>query len=912
MNYFEKTGNHISIGFLFLILTLSFIPTTLAQGFLSTQGKAIVSENGDSILFRGMGLGGWMLQEGYMLQTSEFANAQYQIKEHITDLIGEEQTNQFYAKWLENHVTKQDIDSLEAWGFNMVRLPMHYNLFTLPIEEEPVEGQQTWLETGFILTDSLISWCKANQMYVILDLHAAPGGQGMDQGISDYNPEKPSLWESKANRDKTVALWKRLAERYSDEVWVAGYDLLNEPNWEMNGNIPLRDLYFEITDSIRSVDTNHIIFIEGNWFANDFTALTPPWDDNMVYSPHKYWSINDKASIQWVLNIRDNFNVPLFFGESGENSNVWFRDAIFLFEDEGIGWAWWPLKKVESISGPLSVIKTENYNSLLEYWKGNGTKPTEEFAYSTLMDLTEKLKTENCIFQKDVIDAMFRQVYSTKTKAYKTHNLPGIVYATDYDMGQIGVAYYDTEAANYNVSTGQYTSWNTGWTLRNDGVDIEICNDLINSNGYNVGWTAKGEWIQYDVKINKSAQYDVVLRVASESGGGKLHFKVGDADVSDPYPVPRTGSWTQWRDMTVPGIVLDTADAKISLFIDEEGFNISSMEFIEMGASTAVSTVLLNAKTVDTHTIQLDINKNIQNPLDDTSVFKIYANGVSIDIEDAYTDPENSRIIYLQSVQTLRFDQSLQVSYISGQIESTDGTSLNYFELEPVINTLDVLHSIPGKIEAEDFVYNEGIQLESTTDNGGGQNIAFLDRNDFCDYLVEVKTAGDYILQYRFASEQSTGSCRLVLIDENGIEQEIDRTNFNSTGAWQNWTIKEKEVSLNEGVYRMRFDILNGPFNVNWFNFIALDPLEEEFPLGVVVGPNPSSGIFTITAGFSVPHDVKWDVYDLKGSKILNGNQGYSKGLKFQIDLREAASGYYFLNIYLENETSYNFNLIKM
>ena len=393
MKYFTKTGNRLASGFLFYILSISFLSGSLAQGFLSTQGKAIVSENGDSILFRGMGLGGWMLQEGYMLQTSEFANAQYQIKEHITDLIGEEQTNQFYAKWLENHVTKQDIDSLKAWGFNMVRLPMHYNLFTLPIEEEPVEGQQTWLETGFILTDSLISWCKANQMYVILDLHAAPGGQGMDRGISDYNPEKPSLWESKANRDKTVALWKRLAERYSDEVWVAGYDLLNEPNWEMNGNIPLRDLYFEITDSIRSVDTNHIIFIECNWFANDFTALTPPWDDNMVYSPHKYWSINDKASIQWVLNIRDNFNVPLFFGESGENSNVWFRDAIFLFEDEGIGWAWWPLKKVESISGPLSVIKTENYNSLLEYWKGNGTKPTEEFAYSALMDLTEKLKT---------------------------------------------------------------------------------------------------------------------------------------------------------------------------------------------------------------------------------------------------------------------------------------------------------------------------------------------------------------------------------------------------------------------------------------------------------------------------------------------------------------------------------------
>jgi len=77
---------------------------------------------------------------------------------------------------------------------------------------------------------------------------------------------------------------------------VGGYDIINETNWDMTGNIPLRDLLSEITDSIRIVDSRHIIFIEGNWFANDFTGLTPPWDDNMVYSPHKYWSVNDRVS----------------------------------------------------------------------------------------------------------------------------------------------------------------------------------------------------------------------------------------------------------------------------------------------------------------------------------------------------------------------------------------------------------------------------------------------------------------------------------------------------------------------------------------------------------------------------------------------------------------------------------------
>ncbi|MEM9930097.1 MAG: cellulase family glycosylhydrolase, partial [Bacteroidota bacterium] len=167
-------------GLLFLLLS-----ALSAQGFLRTEGKEIVNEAGEPYLLKGMGLGGWMLQEGYMLQTAGFANAQHQLIERMEALVGEEVTNEFYAAWRANHTNENDIEAMHQAGFNSVRLPMHYNLFTLPIEDEPVAGQQTWLEEGFELTDSLIAWCKRRDMYVILDLHAAPGGQGNDQGISD-------------------------------------------------------------------------------------------------------------------------------------------------------------------------------------------------------------------------------------------------------------------------------------------------------------------------------------------------------------------------------------------------------------------------------------------------------------------------------------------------------------------------------------------------------------------------------------------------------------------------------------------------------------------------------------------------------------------------------------------------------
>ena len=273
-----------------LIIIFLFLTTNaFSQGFLHTEGKKIVDGNGENYILRGIGTGNWMIQEGYMMQSSGFAGTQHEFRNKLEQTIGEERTEEFYDSWLSNHFRKVDVDSMAAWGFNCVRGAMHYKWFTPPIEEEPVQGEITWIDKGFEMIDSLLDWCEANEMYLVLDLHGAPGGQGKNADISDYDPSKPSLWESELNKEKTVALWRKLAERYANEKWIGGYDLINEVNWTFpeGNNSQLRDLYGRITDAIREVDQNHIIFIEGNWFANDFSGLTPPWDDNMVYSFHK-------------------------------------------------------------------------------------------------------------------------------------------------------------------------------------------------------------------------------------------------------------------------------------------------------------------------------------------------------------------------------------------------------------------------------------------------------------------------------------------------------------------------------------------------------------------------------------------------------------------------------------------------
>src|SRR5579872_2931721 len=104
------------------LLLLLFMTDGKAQGFLKAQGRFIVKERGEKVILRGMGLGGWMLQEGYMLKLGP-VGPQYRIREKIDSLIGKEKTAAFYDGWLASHTRKIDIDSMSSWGFNSVRLP---------------------------------------------------------------------------------------------------------------------------------------------------------------------------------------------------------------------------------------------------------------------------------------------------------------------------------------------------------------------------------------------------------------------------------------------------------------------------------------------------------------------------------------------------------------------------------------------------------------------------------------------------------------------------------------------------------------------------------------------------------------------------------------------------------------------
>ncbi|MBW3553394.1 MAG: cellulase family glycosylhydrolase [Gemmatimonadetes bacterium] len=575
-----------------LLLPPLISPTeACAQEFLRASGQRIVDASGEEVILRGMGLGGWMLQEGYMLRT---AGPQHRIEARIEELVGRERKDAFYDAWLANHTRRIDVDSMAAWGFNSIRLPMHYKWFTPPIEEEPVPGEITWREDGFRLIDQLLDWAGANRMYLFLDLHAAPGGQGKNADINDYDPGKPSLWESAANQEKTIALWRRLAERYRDEPWMGGYDLINEPNWGFEdlaedpngcaeaGNAPLWELQRRITAAIREVDRNHLIVLEGNCWGNNYRGLPELWDDNLVVSFHKYWNYNDVASIRHMLDMRATRDVPVWLGESGENSNTWFTNAIALLEAHGIGWAWWPLKKI-GVNNPLEIVSPPAYERLRAFWRDEAPRPAGDEAWRALMELTESLKLEHNIIHRDVVDAMIRQPHTTEVLPFTAHRItPGAtatIAAVDYDLGRQGHAYSDADTANYHVSTGAArTPWNHGGAYRNDGVDIGTDPDDPEG-GHYVGWTETGEWLQYTTEVTDGGLYTVHVEHAAADDGGALSLRVDGETVTERIPLPETGGVHQWIVRPVATVRLPSGRRRLRVVVEKGGFNLKSLRF---------------------------------------------------------------------------------------------------------------------------------------------------------------------------------------------------------------------------------------------------------------------------------------------------------------------------------------------
>jgi len=152
-------------------------------------------------------------------------------------------------------------------------------------------------------------------------------------------------------------------------------------------------------------------------------------------------------------------------------------------------------------------------------------------------------------------------------------SVPGTIQSVDFDNGGEGVAYHDT------------TGGNSGGTYRSTDVDIQASSD----GGYNVGWIAAGEWLNYSVNVTSAGNYTVQLRTASPSGGGAIHVGFNQSGVWSAVSVPSTGNWQSWTTVTLP-VTLKAGPQVLTLLVDAAGFNLGAINIVSTSTATPSST----------------------------------------------------------------------------------------------------------------------------------------------------------------------------------------------------------------------------------------------------------------------------------------------------------------------------------
>ncbi len=551
-----------------ILILISLSGNVFSAGFLRTDGRSIVDDSGSPVLLRGFGLGGWLVQEGYMWNIHGFFGSPNNIESKIIDLVGQENSAAFYQAYYENYITEADVAFIAGKGFNALRVPFHYKFFS------PSPGE--YIQDGFNLIDQLLEWCAEYCVYLILDMHCAPGAQNTND-FSDSDGNVAGLWVHQSYRDWAIAIWWYIADYYADEEWIAGFDLLNEPVLSSGfTSSQLRQLYIQMTNTIRDVDTNHIIFVEGNWYGNDFTNLTPPFDDNMAYSFHHY--IGPSHQTAWLgqyTSMSQNYDIPIWVGEFGENSNHWAHKKVQLFENNNVNWTLWNYKHNGSVTPAVQVVVPNSFDSIIDYWNGSGPIPSPSVALDGLMDLAEAYKFDACIPNKGLIAGLSDPDFNSRSKPFAEHIVPGVIEAVDYDIGANGIAYNDNIYEDADKFGSDSESWNNGWVYRNDGVDIEYSTD---QNGYNIGWIDNGEWLKYTVNADISGEYEFSFNVSSTHDNGQIIVTVQEQTGSAHFQVPNTGGYQNWYWTDTASVYLASGENVIRVQIINGNINLKSLK----------------------------------------------------------------------------------------------------------------------------------------------------------------------------------------------------------------------------------------------------------------------------------------------------------------------------------------------
>lgn len=365
--------------------------------FVVVKGTQLYQADGSSFTIKGVNLNHWLTPESYMFGLKNISVTE--TDKAFRQMLGDEYMNSWWKRFMENYFTLDDFLYLNSIGANTVRMPLTYKMFNDTFylcDNSP--------EMGFEFIDRVVSWCKEAGLYLILDMHVAPGGQSGAPHIDDSDGY-PKLFESEENMEEFCRIWKKIATRYADEPIILGYELLNEPIKKEYERLYtyLQPTFEKAAAAIREVDKNHILIIGGANFYDDFTPLTNlAFDSKILMTRHRYGSTVVKGDAE----LRDKYGLPIFIGEFGHwnGGTDMTAQIVSNMKSSGIGYTYWPFKKMDNWESLLGFDTPEGWQQISAFVSAQRDTPVQIQIALGNIDVEKARKAmedylENCLFR---------------------------------------------------------------------------------------------------------------------------------------------------------------------------------------------------------------------------------------------------------------------------------------------------------------------------------------------------------------------------------------------------------------------------------------------------------------------------------------------------------------------------------
>lgn len=797
---------------------------------LKTDGTKWVKASGTPILLKGTNLGNWLVQEFWMMgQGGNGVHDQCTLEAKLTERFGYDEKERLIKLFRDNWIKERDWDQLKAFGFNVVRLPILWNV----IEDE--KNPRTLRADAWHYLDWSIAEAKKRGIYVILDLHGALGGQTPNDhtGCSGQN----KYWTDAEYQDRTKWLWEQIATRYKGEPAVAAFDPLNEPWGSTAEDMAVR--VTELYETIRKIDDKHIVMLPSHYGNIEvYGDPVAKGMTNVAFELHPY---------------------PGLFGDRPSDTHFDIhRDWLKCGQTGTGGVCDWNTK--------LTALKTPMLMGEFQPWQGAGAGENDlggkiGGATYDIYASYDWASTSWAYKLVSVVGGQGRGTWGMVTNEINTSLDTGvglITKASTWDCNNWDSTFAEACAKKATTitagGTGDKTYYLVVKTGANDGANPDVAFDSISLKNAttseellaNGNFGATGGWSELVISgaLNFNYNSNDASKAPTGSDGAVMH-------ITRPDGVSGEINGALYQQVTLKGG--QTYDFS-GVFKGNGSVNTWAEIYLIEDAPVAGKDVVDNAGKVDFTTAPI---------ADIEALFKSYGE-VGYDVNAGLakwlvTDEHNDVFDYPARPTNVSLVQTGNSIALTWAAIAGDGITYNVYRATSAgakgtlvgeglttasfndsglsedetyyysvaaknsiaegytsapVNTQLLFVNVPAKIEAEKFTAMSGIQTEATGDTGGGTNVGHFEAGDFIEFKIKVETAGNYTIDYRLASQ--TGSTGFdVLIDD----VVVDTMDLAATGGWQTYITKTgKPFAMTSGNHTLRFRSIGKEWNINWFD----------------------------------------------------------------------------------------------